>query len=241
VKEIQGFLKDEGLLTDDLVTGYYGERTEGAVKAWQKKKGIVISGDPLTTGFGQVGERTRAEMRRGCGGGSNPGGGITTNTAVDFDESNPTASGAKPLTVFFSYTTASNTQYIVDFGDGSRGAVTFGGCKPQPFGLESCAIPRLTHTYTTAGTYTAELIGTDPSCSESDDVCDKKVLKRARITVSEGEKPTLCTKEYVPVCGAKPITCVTTPCNPVPQTYGNRCMMQADNATFLYEGVCRSS
>jgi hypothetical protein len=52
--------------------------------------------------------------------------------------------------------------------------------------------------------------------------------------------PQVCTKEYKPVCGGKPIVCITTPCNPIPTTYGNRCSMSADGASFLYEGECRS-
>jgi hypothetical protein len=49
-----------------------------------------------------------------------------------------------------------------------------------------------------------------------------------------------CTKEYRPVCGSKPIVCITTPCEPLQETYSNRCMMQADGAAFLYEGQCRA-
>jgi hypothetical protein len=49
-----------------------------------------------------------------------------------------------------------------------------------------------------------------------------------------------CTKEYKPVCGAKQITCITAPCNPIQQTYSNTCLMQADGATFSYEGQCRA-
>ena len=65
-------------------------------------------------------------------------------------------------------------------------------------------------------------------------------MTRARIMQRCGGGGTICTKEYMPVCGAKPIVCITTPCNPIPQTYGNRCEMNADGAAYLYEGVCRS-
>ena len=52
-------------------------------------------------------------------------------------------------------------------------------------------------------------------------------------------RPQACTMEYTPVCGAKPIVCITTPCNPIQQTYGNRCTMQADGAVYLHDGACR--
>src|SRR3989344_3800242 len=66
-------------------------------------------------------------------------------------------------------------------------------------------------------------------------------MSRERIRVWCGNpRPQVCTMEYAPVCGAKPIVCITTPCNPIQQTYGNRCMMQADGATFLYDGACRN-
>src|SRR3990167_5624989 len=52
-------------------------------------------------------------------------------------------------------------------------------------------------------------------------------------------RPQACTMEYNPVCGAKPIVCITTPCNPIQQTYGNRCTMQADGAVYLHDGACR--
>ncbi|MBI2175711.1 MAG: peptidoglycan-binding protein, partial [Parcubacteria group bacterium] len=43
-------------------TDYYGSLTEGAVKRFQAKYGIVSSGTPETTGYGLVGPATRAKL-----------------------------------------------------------------------------------------------------------------------------------------------------------------------------------
>ena len=43
-------------------TDSFGSLTEGAVKRFQVKHGIVSSGTPTTTGFGRAGPRTRAEL-----------------------------------------------------------------------------------------------------------------------------------------------------------------------------------
>src|SRR3989338_4787062 len=64
-------------------------------------------------------------------------------------------------------------------------------------------------------------------------------MSRERIKAWCGGGGSGCTKEYRPVCGAKPIVCITTPCNPIQQTYGNRCMMLSDGATYLHDGACR--
>jgi len=43
-------------------TIYFGKKTEGAVKRFQKKQDIVSSGSPETTGYGFVGPKTRAKL-----------------------------------------------------------------------------------------------------------------------------------------------------------------------------------
>lgn len=62
-------------------------------------------------------------------------------------------------------------------------------------------------------------------------------------TVDTDEDSIACTMIYQPVC-AQPhrIECVKAPCpQPDPITYGNKCMMNAVNATFLYEGACKQA
>lgn len=60
------------------------------------------------------------------------------------------------------------------------------------------------------------------------------------ITIAQ-DKPTICTKEYMPVCGFVQVQCITAPCPPVQETFGNRCMAQAAGATDIREGTCEAS
>ncbi len=56
-----------------------------------------------------------------------------------------------------------------------------------------------------------------------------------------GNELTICTMEYAPVCASIAIQCITTPCNPVEQTFGNKCQMNANKlTTFLHDGECRA-
>jgi peptidoglycan hydrolase-like protein with peptidoglycan-binding domain len=59
---LQQTLFHDGDYPQDIVTGYYGNLTEQAVKAFQAKYGIVDYGSPATTGYGAVGPRTRREL-----------------------------------------------------------------------------------------------------------------------------------------------------------------------------------
>jgi len=67
VSILQRFLaRDSSLYPEGLVTGFFGPLTEQAVKRYQAHKGIVSSGTPETTGFGQVGPLTRKSIQEDC-------------------------------------------------------------------------------------------------------------------------------------------------------------------------------
>ena len=63
VTELQEFLKEfPDIYPEGLVTGYFGPLTETAVQKLQEKHNIVSGGTSATTGYGQVGPKTRAQI-----------------------------------------------------------------------------------------------------------------------------------------------------------------------------------
>ena len=150
VIELQTFLIAETDLAPGNNTGYFGRLTEGAVKSWQAKNGVVSSGSAATTGYGAVGPRTRAKIAGVCGGG---GGSVSANLSVT-----PT-SGSAPLTVAASFSVPERCPYgyEIDWGDGN----TFPDVKPNAPIPSICSTNpgsvEISHTYTQPGTYTITL------------------------------------------------------------------------------------
>jgi len=62
VTNLQKKLIALGFLQPEYVTGYFGAHTLQAVETFQADNKIVSSGSPTTTGFGFVGQRTRAAL-----------------------------------------------------------------------------------------------------------------------------------------------------------------------------------
>ncbi|MBI2635484.1 MAG: peptidoglycan-binding protein [Parcubacteria group bacterium] len=58
---MQEILIREGVYSGSA-TGYFGSLTREGVKAFQRKYGIVFSGDERTTGYGMAGPRTRQKL-----------------------------------------------------------------------------------------------------------------------------------------------------------------------------------
>lgn len=50
--------------------------------------------------------------------------------------------------------------------------------------------------------------------------------------------PVACTLEYAPVCGSLEVQCIQAPCDPISQTYSNRCFLEAEGAEYLHDGEC---
>jgi hypothetical protein len=68
VKTLQLGLVKDGVYPTAIVSGFYGTLTEEAVKKFQAKYGIVSSGTPDTTGYGNFGPKTQAKFNELYGG-----------------------------------------------------------------------------------------------------------------------------------------------------------------------------
>ncbi|OGG80190.1 hypothetical protein A3A39_02865 [Candidatus Kaiserbacteria bacterium RIFCSPLOWO2_01_FULL_54_13] len=224
VASLQEFLRSEGYLTASA-TGYFGSMTRDAVARWQAAQGV--------SAVGSLGPLSRERIRIWCGM-SGEGSGATGRFFVEPQR------GSAPLTVTFKTNVQlANSRFVADageykvvFGDGGEYTFPCTGDTPWCYGPHT-----LTHTYTSNGTYTVQLVHFGYFGPPGPSGIPSTVVATATIYVG----PVACTKEYMPVCGSHTIVCITTPCNPIQQTYSNRCMMQADGATFLYEGACRDS
>ena len=79
VRQLQELLaKDTGIYPEGKVTGYFGALTRKAVQNFQKKYGIVSSGNENTTGYGLVGPKTLAKIKEVFGTRSETSGQATT-------------------------------------------------------------------------------------------------------------------------------------------------------------------
>lgn len=66
-----------------------------------------------------------------------------------------------------------------------------------------------------------------------------EVLEDAIVCSEEQKQNNICTMEYRPVCGLTEVQCVTEPCEPVLQTFGNGCSACAAGNVISYtEGEC---
>ncbi|TSC60942.1 MAG: Cell wall hydrolase SleB [Parcubacteria group bacterium Athens0416_74] len=188
VHGLQEFLREEGYLKADA-TGFFGPMTHGALAKWQVAQGLQ--------GVGVVGPLTRERMKMHCGG--IPGQQFSATPMK----------GTAPLTVTFNTWLSGfrvpNVSYTIDFGDGSSERAA--DC-PAP--ADACTGPgQNTHIYQKDGTYTATLNKITDPCA-GNPICKaaihSEVIGKIQIRVGQ----IACTKEYKPVCGSKPIVCITT-------------------------------
>lgn len=54
----------------------------------------------------------------------------------------------------------------------------------------------------------------------------------------EEPQVTFCTEEYMPVCAKRQVQCIAAPCDPVEQTYPNRCYAERDGGYDITDGAC---
>ncbi len=166
VRSIQSFLADEGRLSRDSVTGYFGNVTENALKQWQTASGVIKSDD---ASGGHFGTRTRDAISKRCGGTA------TSSTFMLVPKE-----GTAPLTVTISAIPSavqakingcknsvgrlgrSGNGLTIDWGDGTVSPSDTGTTTGR-----SCAREVRQHTYTTPGTYTAKIKSWHPGPTDA--------------------------------------------------------------------------
>jgi hypothetical protein len=78
---------------------------------------------------------------------------------------------------------------------------------------------------------------TGPNCEFA--ACPNQTDTATFTCSSEQRQAEACIEIYAPVCASKQVECVTTPCNPVPETYPNSCFACSDERVNSYtEGAC---
>jgi peptidoglycan hydrolase-like protein with peptidoglycan-binding domain len=214
VTSLQQFLSSQGYLNVSA-TGYFGVMTRAALGKWQVQNGIAVYG---SGGYGIFGPLSRAYLSRICGGAT------TTGTGTNFTAS-PT-SGAAPLTVQFTSSAPQGTSIgkTVDFGDGTTGTL---GVVPV---CSSCnAMGIVSHTYASAGTYTATLTGGSCACPAGG-ICNCPnipILGTATVTVG-------------PLSVAPSIQQLNAPAS-VSLSQGGIAEIRNESAYFTLEGLSSSS
>ncbi|MBP9757030.1 MAG: peptidoglycan-binding protein [Candidatus Pacebacteria bacterium] len=226
VKGLQEFLSTEGYLQASA-TGFFGPATAQALAKWQSKNNI--------SAIGSFGPLSRERIKIWCG---NSGNGLLSVSPNK---------GAAPLTVTVTSKTGDASDYrpsmadgrdtMIDFGDGTERQWVHCATNGQDIYPSRCQTPvSFSHTYTADDVYIVSIVKSGGMCLNG---CKDETIATEKVIV--GNSPVACTKEYMPVCGAKQVVCVAAPCNPVPTTYGNVCTMKADGATLLYSGACKDT
>ncbi|MBI5458077.1 peptidoglycan-binding protein [Candidatus Kaiserbacteria bacterium] len=99
VVELQSFLIAQGFLATGNNTGNFYSLTEAAVKQFQCRNNLVCSGTRETTGWGNVGPKTRAKIQQVCTAQTGPIG----NPASTINPSVPAAPSAATVTLCSYY------------------------------------------------------------------------------------------------------------------------------------------
>lgn len=161
VYALQGFLIEQGVLSDEYSTGFYGAITKEAVARWQ-----LLSRIPAT---GVVDKQTVDAMKAACVSGvsviqarTNPistttvprttttGGSVVPVDNFSFTIEPTTGKAPHAVSAFFAVAGTTCTSYSLDWGDGTAPVTREGGVT----GCDSDQINRqLTHVYQARGSY----------------------------------------------------------------------------------------
>lgn len=73
-------------------------------------------------------------------------------------------------------------------------------------------------------------------CKDKKGTTYTEVIKPSIPSKPSSSNDIICTTEYKPVCAMIQVQCITTPCNPIPETISNRCELKK-RGTMVLEAV----
>ena len=91
--------------------------------------------------------------------------------------------------------------------------------------LQSISNPALRGPGPVACTMEAKMCPDGSAVGRTGPNCEFEACPSSEVTYCDeaSKKAEFCTMEYAPVCGLVQVQCITTPCDPVPETFSNGC------------------
>lgn len=113
------------------------------------------------------------------------------------------------------------------------------GCGTKPSSSESGSTTASGIVIPSSAT-TSGALSLQPSVKTPQPVAKKRATRKPFSYDTEKVKvDDICSSTVSPVCGKRPVVCIKAPCDPVPQTFENRCLAERAGALEITEGACK--
>ncbi|NBV77543.1 hypothetical protein EBR66_05265 [bacterium] len=201
VSLLQQFLKNERFY-DFEITGYFGPRTEKAVRMFQAREGIIPAVSDVSGG--EVGPLTLTRIKKDCGGDPLPNLNMFSATPL---------LGKAPLTVTFTAKGTPSIEQTIALADLGKRAIDFGDGTNQILqcstGVGTTCTVTVNHTYSANGVFTAYLANVGYYGIQNDSVFGTR-SNIASLTITVSDETESAKFSAKPTSGHAPLTVTFT-------------------------------